>query len=131
MRALVQPWMVEPSTSLAGALRGSLLGRPASLARSRVERLQRAGLPGGDLVGDGLGHVRDRLVGQFGAQRRGQVVLDVTNRHPARIQADDLILQSTGTALPVGHQPGHERAVPVPGPVQIDRAHLGIDGLPG
>lgn len=58
----------------------------------RVERLQRAGLPGGDLLEHGVGDLADRLVRQVGAQRRDQVVLDVADRHPAGVQADDHVL---------------------------------------
>jgi hypothetical protein len=35
----------------------------------RVERLQGPGLPGHHLLGDGLGDLADRLVGQLGAER--------------------------------------------------------------
>lgn len=35
-------------------------------------------------------------------------------RHRAGIQADDLVLHTTQAALPIGHQPRHERAVTIP-----------------
>ena len=38
--------------------------------------------------------LRDRLVGQLGAERGGQVVLDVADRHPAGVQADDHLVQA-------------------------------------
>ena len=53
----------------------------------RIDRLQRPRLPRLHLRGDRLGDVGDRLVGQLGAERGQQMMLDVADRHPLRIQA--------------------------------------------
>lgn len=51
-------------------------------------------------------------------------------RHRAGIQADDLVLHTTQAALPIGHQPRHERAVTIPkGAVQPDWSDIGIHPL--
>lgn len=55
---------------------------PRSTVTSGVERLERTGLPGEDLVGDLVGDLRDRLMAQLGADHRGEVVLDVADDHP-------------------------------------------------
>ena len=97
----------------------------------RVERLQRAGLPRGDLLGDGLGDLADGLVGQLRAERGREVVLDVADRHPARVQADDHVLEPAQAAGALGDQPRGERAVAVPRLVQPDVPDLGADPLRG
>ena len=43
----------------------------------RVEAVQWPVLPGQDLLADLVGDLADRLMTQIGAQRRGQMVLDV------------------------------------------------------
>lgn len=52
----------------------------------RPDGVQRAGLPGLDLLKHRVGDVRDRLMGELGAQGAVQVGLDVTHGHPAGIQ---------------------------------------------
>jgi hypothetical protein len=64
----------------------------------RVDLLQRPGLPGLDLVGHRVGDLGDGVVGQLGAQRAGQMVLDVPDRHPAGIQRDDHLVQAAEAA---------------------------------
>ena len=59
-----------------------------------VELFQRPGLPGLDLLGDRVGDVGDRVVGQLGPDRAGQVMLDVADRHPAGIEADDHLVEA-------------------------------------
>ena len=91
----------------------------------RVERLQRPVLPCQDFLGDRLGDVADRLVGQVSAQRGREMVLDVSHRHPAGVQRDDHVLQPTQPAGALGHQRRPERAVPVSRLVQRDIPDLG------
>ena len=97
----------------------------------RVERLERAGLPLLDLFQDGVGDVGDRLVGQLGTQRGGQVVLNVADRHPAGVQADDHVLQPAQAARTLGHQRRRERGVAVARLVKADVADLGAHRLGG
>ena len=47
----------------------------------RVERLQRPVLPLSDLVHHGLGDIADGLMGQLSTQCRGEVMLNLTDRH--------------------------------------------------
>ena len=55
----------------------------------RVEGIQWPRLPREDLLSDRVGDVGDRLRRQVHPQRRDEVVLDIADRHPARVQADD------------------------------------------
>ena len=64
----------------------------------RIQRLQRPPLPGQDLLADLVGDLGDRLMRQFGADRGDQVVLDVAQRHPAGIQADDHLIEAAEPA---------------------------------
>ncbi len=91
----------------------------------RVERLQRAALPGQHLIEDLVGDLADRLVGELGADRDGEVVLDVADRHPARVQADDHLVEPTEPARALRDQPRPERALPIPRDVQRHVADLG------
>lgn len=50
----------------------------------RIERLQRPLLPDQDLLADLVDDLRDRLVADLGADRGGEMVLDITRRHRAR-----------------------------------------------
>src|SRR5699024_7410318 len=59
----------------------------------RVELLQRPRLPRGDLFQHRVGDVADRLVRQIRAEGGGQVVLDVPDRHPARVETDDHVIE--------------------------------------
>jgi len=95
----------------------------------RVELLQRPGLPGFDPLEHRIGDFADRLAGQLGAQRALQVGLDVADRHPAGVEADDLLVQSAQAALALGDQPGGEAGVPVAGHVQAQRPDLAGDRL--
>ena len=53
-------------------------------------------------------------MGQLGAQRAGQVVLDVAHRHPARVQRDDHLVEAAGAAGALGDQPRLEACRPGP-----------------
>ena len=97
----------------------------------RIHRLQRPRLPSPHLLQHGVGDVGDRLVAQLGAQRPFQMGLDVTDRHPTRIQADDHVRQPTDSALPLRHQPRLEAAQPVPRRRQVKVTHLGPQPLRG
>lgn len=97
----------------------------------RIERLQRARLPGLDLFSDRLSDVTDRLVAEFHTQGRFQVMSDIAHRHPAGVQADDHLVQPTDPSGALGHQRRGERAVPIPRGVQVDHADLGGDPARG
>src|SRR5918994_1284325 len=93
--------------------------------QDRVDRLQRPGLPGLHLLRDRVGDVGDRLVAELGAQGAFQMGLDVADRHPTRIEADDHVRQPADPALTLRHQPRVEGAVPVPRGGQLQITDLG------
>ncbi len=97
----------------------------------RVELLQRPVLPLQDGVGHGVGDRRDRARRQLHADRRGQMMFDLADGHAARVEADDHVVQSVQTALALADQPRGERARPIPGNVDGERADLGLDRLRG
>lgn len=66
---------------------------------------------------------------QIRAERGRQVVLDVPDRHPARIQADDHVIEPAQAPLPLRNQAWSERAGTVTGDVQRDRPDLGLNRL--
>ena len=95
----------------------------------RVERLQRAVLPGGDFVQDRVGDVGDGLVRQLHPQGPREVVLDLPDGHSAGVQRDDLVLQPAEPAGALRDELGGERALPIAGLIQLHRADLGGHGL--
>ena len=96
----------------------------------RVDRVQRPGLPGADLLQHLVGDPRDRLVGQLGAVDLLQVVQDVPHGHAVRVQADDHVVQAAGDPPgPLGHQQRLERAGPVPRHGQRHRPDPGLHRL--
>ena len=97
----------------------------------RVERLEGTLLPDQDLVGDVVGDLADRFPRQFGPDGGHQVMLDVADRHPARIQADDHVVEATEASGPFRDQPRGERPVPIPRDREVDLADLGLDRFRG
>jgi hypothetical protein len=55
-------------------------------------------LPHQHLFGDLVGDLGDGLMGQFGADRGDQMVLNITQRHAAGIQADDHLIEAAEAA---------------------------------
>jgi hypothetical protein len=74
---------------------------------------------------------RRRLPRQFGADRGHQVMLDIADRHPARIQADDHVVEAAQAPGPFRDQPRGERPVPIPRHGEIDLPDLGLDRFRG
>ena len=97
----------------------------------RVERFERPALPGQHLLEDLVGDLADRLVGQLGAQRGAQVVLDVADRHPAGIEADDHVVEPTKAPGALRHQPRDEATLAITRGVQLDVTDAGRDRLRG
>ena len=56
-------------------------------------------------------------------------MLDLPHRHAPGVQADDHVVQAVQTTLALADQPRGERAGPVPGHVDGERADLGLDRL--
>src|SRR5699024_898764 len=63
------------------------------------------------------------------AEGGGQVVLDVANRHPARVEADDHVIEPAQAALALGDQARGERPGPIPRDLQLDGPELGLHRL--
>src|SRR5699024_10565483 len=84
----------------------------------RVERLQRPRLPRQHLIKDLVSDLADRLVAQLAADDDRQVMLDVADGHAAGVEAYDHLVQPAQATLALGHQPGRERALAVPGHAQ-------------
>ena len=70
-------------------------------------------------------------MGQLGADRGDQMVLDVAQRHAAGIQADDHLIQAAEPAGSLRHQLRGKGALAIPGHRQIDIADLAGDHLCG
>jgi hypothetical protein len=80
----------------------------------RIDRLQRAALPGFHFLSDRVGDVGDRLVAQLGAQRALQMGLNIPDCHAARIQRNDHVGQPAESAGALGHQLRLKAAIAVP-----------------
>jgi hypothetical protein len=61
----------------------------ASDACQRTNRIERALLSGQHLVADRVDDLGDRLVAELGADRGGEMMPDVTDRPPARVERHD------------------------------------------
>ena len=95
----------------------------------RIERLERALLPGQYLVGDGVDDLGDRLIAELGADRRHQMMLNITHRHPARVERLFHRVEPIDTPLTLGHEHLRVRAMTVTRDRQLDVADLAGDGL--
>src|SRR5699024_3007089 len=71
----------------------------------------------------------DRLVGQVRAEGGGPVVLDVPDRHPARVEADGHVIEPAQAPLPLRDQARGERPSAIPRDLQLDRPELGLHRL--
>ena len=71
----------------------------------------------------------DRSHAQVHTDRGRQVVADIAHRHAPGVQADDHRIQAVESALSLAHQARGERARPVPGDLDLEGAHLRINGL--
>src|SRR5690625_2170496 len=94
-----------------------------------IEDLQRPGLPGQDFIENLVRDFADGLMTEFRADGTGQVMLDVSDGHATRIEADDHVIQPTKPSLAFGNQRRDERPVTVPRNVQGDAAGFGMNRL--
>ena len=132
---MLNPIGVDPDHDVGGLvahLVGILDLHPHRVAvHDRIHRVQRSGLPGLHLLSDRLGDVGDCFVAQLGTQGALQVGLNIPNRHPTRIQADDHVRQAANTARAFSHQPRLERPSAVPWGGQVDIADLSAQPFRG
>ncbi|SNT37153.1 hypothetical protein SAMN05421642_115137 [Rhodococcoides kyotonense] len=73
--------------------------------------------------------LENRHAGDLGADRRGQVVFDVADGHPARVQRDDHVVETADPSGAYGIQPRNEGAVAIAWNRQGHVADLTGDGL--
>jgi len=77
----------------------------------------------------GVGDARDQVVADFDPVQLTQVRLDVTHRHAARVQGDDLLVEAAEASLVPGHDHRLEAADPVAWLLDPHRAVLGMHRL--
>jgi hypothetical protein len=132
---VLDPVQVDPDRDVSGLVADLVAVADPDHDRvhvdDRVDLVQGPVLPGLDLFEHRVGDVRDRLVRQFGPDRASQVVLDVPDRHPARRQRDDDVVQAAQPAGAFRDQTRLERADPVPRNIQADIPDLGRHRLRG
>ena len=91
----------------------------------RVDGVERPVLPADHVLDDGVGDPADRVPGDVGVVDLGQVGLDVTGRHPLRVERDDVAGEPVEAALPLAHGLRIEAGVTVARHPQVDLADLG------
>jgi len=91
----------------------------------RIDRLQRPGLPGGDLVENGIRHRADEVGRNLDAVQFAQVADDLPGAHAARVHRHNLVVEAGKPALVLGDELGIEGRLPVAGDLQLDPAGLG------
>lgn len=95
----------------------------------RVDRFQRPGLPGGDLVEHRVGHRADQVGRDLDPVELAQVGDDLPGAHAAGVHRHDLVVEAEKAALVAGDQLRVERRLPVARDRQFDPAGLGRDCL--
>jgi hypothetical protein len=95
----------------------------------RVDRLERAGLPGGDFVQDGICHGADQVRRDLDAIKLAQMPDDLAGAHAPRIHGDHLVIEAGEAALISGNQLGIEARLPIARDLQIQLAGIRHDRL--
>jgi hypothetical protein len=96
---------------------------------NRVQRIQRAGLPGLDFIHHGIGDRRDQCGRYFSAVHFFKVTLDFPHRHAARIQRQDLVVEAGPAGLMFGNELRFEAAVAVPRNLKGQAAEIALERL--
>src|SRR3954466_13035651 len=79
----------------------------------RVNRIEWAGLPGGDLVQDGIRDGADQIGRDLDAIQLAQVPDDLAGAHAPRVHRDHLVVQAGEAALILGNQLGIEAGLAI------------------
>src|SRR4051812_20224335 len=95
----------------------------------RVDRLQRPGLPGRDLLEHRVRHRADQVRRDLDAVELAQVADDLPRAHAPGVHRDDLVVEAWEAALVLGDQLRVEARLPVPGDLELDLAGVGEDAL--
>lgn len=91
----------------------------------RVHAVEWPVLPGEHVSHDSVGDLRDRLARQLGLVDLLEMGLDLTGRHPLRIERHDLLGQPFQTAGMLGHRDRLERRVPITRHLHLHRPDIG------
>ena len=97
----------------------------------RIDRVQRPGLPLGQLLEHTVGDPRDQVRRDVHVIHLAQVRADIAGRHPARVQRDDPLAVPVQPGLPLAHDLRLEAPVAVAGHRQVDGPDIGEHGLRG
>jgi hypothetical protein len=95
----------------------------------RVDRLQRPGLPGRDLLEHRVRHGADQVRGDLDPVQLAQVALDLPGAHAPRVHRDDLVVEPGEAPLVLGDQLRVEARLPIPRHLELDPPGLGQHGL--
>ena len=95
----------------------------------RIDVLQRPLLPRADVLDDRVGDAADQVVADLDAVELGQVRLDVTNAHPARVHRDDLLVKASEAPLALRHDLRRKAALAIARRLDPNRAMLGRQRL--
>src|SRR3954453_3833064 len=90
-----------------------------------IDRLEWAGLPGRDLVQNGIRDGADQVGRDLDAIQLAQVPDDLAGAHTPRVHRDHLIGETRKAALILGDQLRVEAGLPVAGDLQIELAGVG------
>src|SRR5829696_9197599 len=79
-----------------------------------VDRLQRPGLPGRDLLEHRIRHGADQVRRDIDAVQLVQVALDLPGAHAPRVHRDDLVVEAGEAPLVLGDELRVEARLPIP-----------------
>ena len=91
----------------------------------RVDRLERAGLPGGDLVQDGIRDRADQVGRDLDAIQLAQVPDDLAGAHAPGVHRDHLVVEAGEAALILGDQLRIEAGLAIARDLQVQLAGVG------
>ena len=95
----------------------------------RIERVQRAGGPLGQLTGDLLGDLRDGVFGDLGPIDLLKVCRDLPGGQAAGREGEHDLINPVQTPLALGHDHRLEGPIPIPWHLNLHRADFGQHGL--
>src|SRR4051794_16301806 len=95
----------------------------------RIDALERPRAPRDHVVEDGVGAPADRVAADVDTVELAQMRRDVPDRHPAGVEAEDLVVRPRQPRLTLGHEPGLEAALAIPRGLDLNRAQIGADRL--